>query len=433
MASTPPWCRPFPSSPMSTLRTASAPGAPEVPQVSGADDALRVAALLASSLIPGAAERDRAGVLPREEVAALDASGLLGITVPADHGGADVSQEVLAEVIRRIAAADPSLAQIPQGHFLQVNLLRLMADEDVQARLFADVLAGGRFASPLAERGTAHAQDLRTRLVRRDGILLLRGRKYYCTGASSARWLGVSALTETGRLVMARVPRDAPGVAPGEDWSAMGQRATASGTTDFDDVPVEHALVCEYWRLFERPQLLGARAQLVHAAIEVGIAGGALRDGLDFVRTRARPFFEAVVAGRARTAAEDPQTTRRAGRLAGRVRAAEELLRWAAGVLDDIGPWPADVERGGPGTGGRRPGEGLWQRGCRRGGERAVRHGRRKRHGPPLGPRPALAQRPHPQRPRSGRTGSTITSGRTCCRAPRRPTTGRSSPRHGPR
>ncbi len=256
----------------------------------------------------------------------------------------------MAEVVRLVAAADPSLAQIPQGHFLQVNLLRLMAGEDVQARLFADVLGGGRFASPLAERGADHAQDLRTRLVRRDGLLLLRGRKYYCTGASSARWLGVSALTETGRLVMARVPRDARGVAPGEDWSAMGQRATASGTTDFDDVPAEHALVSEYWRLFERPQLLGARAQLVHAAIEVGIAGGALRDGLDFVRARARPFFEAVAAGRARTAAEDPQTTRRAGRLAGRVRAAEELLRWAAGVLDDIGPWPADADEAAQGS-----------------------------------------------------------------------------------
>jgi alkylation response protein AidB-like acyl-CoA dehydrogenase len=109
-------------------------------------------------------------------------------------------------------------------------------------------------------------------------------------------------------------------------------------------------MVTEYWRLFQGPQLLGARAQLVHAAIEVGIAGGALRDGAEFVRTRARPFAEAVGAGRSRTAADDPQNTRRAGRLATRVRAAEQLLAWAAATLDEIGPVPADAEEAARGS-----------------------------------------------------------------------------------
>ena len=38
------------------------------------------------------------------------ASGLLGITVPREYGGADVPATVLAEVVRVIAAADPAIA-----------------------------------------------------------------------------------------------------------------------------------------------------------------------------------------------------------------------------------------------------------------------------------------------------------------------------------
>jgi alkylation response protein AidB-like acyl-CoA dehydrogenase len=90
------------------------------------------------------------------------------------------------------------------------------------------------------------------------------------------------------------------------------------------------------------PQQLGARAQLVHAAIQVGIAGGALRDAQQFVTTRARPFFEASRAGWAPTAGADPNTILRFGRLATRLRAAEALLADAARTQADVGRVPAD-------------------------------------------------------------------------------------------
>ena len=109
--------------------------------------------------------RDRAGAVPYAELAALDASGLLGITVPAAHFGPDLSPVVLAEVIRIIAATDPAIAQIPQAHFLFVDVLATHGSEAQQERLFAEVLAGARLGNGLAERGGQHAQDLKTRLV----------------------------------------------------------------------------------------------------------------------------------------------------------------------------------------------------------------------------------------------------------------------------
>jgi SfnB family sulfur acquisition oxidoreductase len=316
---------------------------PVTAPILSAPQALETARAYAASLASGVIERDRAGTVPWGDLAALDDSGLLGITVPAAHGGPDLPPVVLAEVIRTIAAVDPAIAQIPQAHFLFVDVLATMGSPAQQHQLFADVLAGARLGNGLAERGGQHAQDLKTRLHQTPDGLRLDGRKYYCTGAISARWIGVSALDEAGRLVLVFVARDAPGVQVDEDWNVMGQRATVSGSAVFEDVEVNPELVLPYQDAFTRPQQLGARAQLIHTAIQVGIAGGALQDARAFVRTRARPFFEAARAGWADTASADPYTIHRFGELATRVAAAEALLASAAATLEDVGRQPADA------------------------------------------------------------------------------------------
>ena len=161
-----------------------------VPVIASAEEAIAVAQTYADSLHDGVIERDRTGGVPYEALARLDASGLTAITVPRACGGPELSVEVLAEVIRRIAAVDPAIAQAPQGHFLLVDVLAVWGSEPARERLFAEVLAGGRLGNALAERGGQHAQDLSTRLRAADGGLRLSGRKYYCTGAISSRWVG---------------------------------------------------------------------------------------------------------------------------------------------------------------------------------------------------------------------------------------------------
>jgi SfnB family sulfur acquisition oxidoreductase len=320
-----------------------APTAARARVLSSAAETLAAARGYAASLTDGVIERDRAGSVPWGELVALDASGLLGITVPAAQGGPELSPVVLAEVIRTIAAVDPAIAQVPQAHFLFLDVLATMGSLAQRQRLFADVLAGARLGNGLAERGGQHAQDLKTRLRRGPGGLRLDGRKYYCTGAISARWIGVTALDDADRLVLAFVERDAAGVQVDEDWNVMGQRATVSGSAVFDHVTVDPGLVIPYQQAFEGPQQLGARSQLVHTAIQVGIAGGALTDAREFVRIRARPFFEAARAGWADAAANDPHTIHRFGELATRVRAAEALLTAAAVTLEQVGRQPRDA------------------------------------------------------------------------------------------
>jgi SfnB family sulfur acquisition oxidoreductase len=308
--------------------------------VASGGEAVAAARRFAASIADGVIERDRAGALPVAELAAFDASGLLGLTVPREHRGSGLPPSVLADVVRTIAAVDPAIAQGPQGHYLFTDVLAAFGADAQQRRLFADVLSGRRIANALAERGGAHAQDLKTRL----SAGRLNGRKYYATGALTAYWIAVTALDDAGRTALVFIEREADGVSLDEDWNVMGQRATVSGSVSFENVAVDPELVLDYSHCFEVPQQFGARAQLYHAAIQVGIAGGALRDAREFVVSKARPFFEAARAGWADRALDDPHTIHRFGELATRVAAAEALLRDAARTLDEIGLVPADEE-----------------------------------------------------------------------------------------
>ncbi|MGY4954452.1 SfnB family sulfur acquisition oxidoreductase [Streptomyces nigrescens] len=311
----------------------TAPARPATAHVISDDaEALAVAAELAEAFRAGAAERDAARRLPHAELARLSASGLLGITVPRSHGGAQVRTETLAEVVRLLAAGDASLSQIPQSHFVYIEVLRRQGTAEQQAFFFGEVLAGRRLGNAQSEAGTRHVQDIRTRLVpAADGSYVLSGVKHYATGALFADWVPVLARGRDEELHVAYVPREAPGVRIVDDWDGMGQRTTASGTVHLEEVPVPADRVVPHHLTFRGPQLHGAVAQLLHAAIDTGIASGALAEAAGFVRTKSRPWCESGLD----SAAEDPLLIQRFGELAVRVRAAEALVATAARTVDN--------------------------------------------------------------------------------------------------
>ncbi|MFM9614610.1 SfnB family sulfur acquisition oxidoreductase [Streptomyces niveiscabiei] len=299
--------------------------------IADAAEALAVARRLADEFRPDASARDRERRLPRAELDRLSESGLLAVTVPAEHGGADVDAATLAEIFRLLATADASIAQIPQSHFVYVNVIRRQGTEQQRKFFSAELLAGRRLGNAQSEAGTRHVQDIRTRLDRHpDGSYTLTGTKNYCTGALFAHWIPVLARAEDDKLYVAYVPADAPGVRVDDDWDGLGQRTTASGTVHLDAVPVPADRVLPHHLTFEGPQLHGAVAQLLHAAIDAGIAGGALAEAVAFVRTKSRPWFESGYE----TAAEDPLLIQRFGELAIQVRASEALLKEAARAVD---------------------------------------------------------------------------------------------------
>ncbi len=306
-------------------------------------EAILAAMALAQRYAASAAQRDRERILPWDEVEAFTASGLGGITVPSRFGGADVSYLTLSKVFEIISAADPSLGQIPQNHFAVLQLLRETGTPRQQARWFNDVLAGHRIGNAGPERKSRAALITQptTYIVRTPKGLRLHGTRFYSTGALFAHWIPLRALDDAGNAVQVWVRRNAPGVTVLDDWDAFGQRTTASGSVILKDVPIGDDDIVDMRALPALPNLAGPVSQLIHAAIDVGIARGALRDGLAFVRDHSRPWLDAGVA----RASDDPYIIQEAGKLQIEVDAAQAVLEEAAATLDDISRHPVTEQR----------------------------------------------------------------------------------------
>ncbi|WP_313710288.1 SfnB family sulfur acquisition oxidoreductase [Pseudomonas sp.] len=292
--------------------------------------ALAVAEQIAQQLKRDSALRDRERRLPHAELELFTRSGLWAISVPKALGGAGVSNVTLAQVIARIAQADASLGQIPQNHFYALEVLRVNGSPEQQRRLYAEVLAGRRFGNALAELGTKTAHDRSTRLTRDGSGYRINGRKFYATGALYAQRIPTSVIDDQGRQQLAFVPADSQGLQVIDDWSGFGQRTTGSGSVTFDNVWVNADDVVPFQSAFERPTPVGPLAQILHAAIDTGIARAALEDALHFVRTRSRPWVD---SGQDK-ASDDPLTLKSFGQLVIRLHAAEALLERAGEFLD---------------------------------------------------------------------------------------------------
>ena len=160
--------------------------------------------------------------------------------------------------------------------------------------------------------------------------MLLNGQKFYATGSLFAHILVVVAKDETDRVHIVFVDRATPGVQLIDDWTSFGQRSTGSGAVTLDDVEITPFQVVDHQRLFEEPTPMGPVAQIIHAAVQVGVARGAFDETVRYVRAHARPFFELDISH----GYEDPHTIHAAGDVAIRVHAANALLRRAGEYVD---------------------------------------------------------------------------------------------------
>lgn len=294
------------------------------------EQALRIARELAALFKAESRHRDSERRLPHAELDLFSASGLWGISVPKAFGGAGVSSVTLANVIRLISEADGSLGQIPQNHFYALEVLRVNGSLEQQKRLYAEALAGLRFGNALAELGTKTAHDRTTRLSRDGEGYRISGRKFYSTGALYAQRIPTSVIDEDGVQQLAFVPSNSQGLTIIDDWSGFGQRTTGSGSVVFENVYVEASDVVPFQSAFERPTTVGPLAQILHAAIDTGIARAAFEDALHFVRTRTRPWIDSGIEN----AVDDPLTLSSFGKLSVRLYAAEALLDRAGEFLD---------------------------------------------------------------------------------------------------
>lgn len=306
--------------------------APRAHVIGSDEEAIATARALAAEFAVDASRRDRERILPAAELDRFSKSGLWGITVPKAYGGAGVSAVTLAEVIKLISAADPSIGQIPQNHLAALDAIRFAASEKQKQLWFGRVLRGYRLGNAFSEAKSKHVGAFQTTLTPDGDGYLVRGEKFYATGALFAHFIHIGAVAPNGKVHLAIVARGAPGLTIVDNWSGFGQRTTASGNVIIDNVRVDPEGVIPAYVGAENPSSNGAVSQIIQAAVDAGIAHGAIEDTIAFVRRYTRPWID---SGQER-GADDVFTIAEIGDLKIKLHAAEALLERAGHAVDAI-------------------------------------------------------------------------------------------------
>src|SRR5690348_10509749 len=257
-------------------------------------------------LAPGAAERDREGRFPKDELAELAKLGFLGMLVPEEWGGAGADHVGYALALEEIAAGDGAVSTILSVHNSVgcVPVLRYGSEE--QKRRFLRPMAAGEMLAAfcLTEPGAgSDAAAIKTRAVRHGNRWVLNGTKQFITSGSTAQVALVFAVTDpaAGRKCISAflVPTDTPGYKVARVEKKLGQRASDTAQLVFEDLELTPDLMLgaegEGYKI-ALANLEGGRIGI--AAQAIGMARAAYEAALAYAKER-EAFGQKIVAHQA--------------------------------------------------------------------------------------------------------------------------------------
>jgi alkylation response protein AidB-like acyl-CoA dehydrogenase len=249
-----------------------------------------------SRLAASAAERDRTGAYPLDEIGSLGELGLLAAKVPHHLGGGDADSVGYVLALEAIAEACASTAVI----LASCNLVaKILADHGTPAQhqQFLLPFAAGRLGAAsfaLSEPGCGSDAAALTTTARTDGAdhYILSGSKMWITSGAHAGFHLVFARTDGSAprpdgISAFLIPRGTPGLIIGKDEDKMGQRASGTVALTFDGcrVPAANLLGPRGAGYTIALSALGA-GRVGIAALSIGIAEAALAAGLAYARER---------------------------------------------------------------------------------------------------------------------------------------------------
>ncbi|HEY0192156.1 MAG TPA: acyl-CoA dehydrogenase family protein [Kofleriaceae bacterium] len=246
-----------------------------------------------SRLAPRAAERDRDGTYPLDEMGPLAELGLLAMKVPAEDGGGGADNVAYVLAMEAVAEACVSTAVILASSNLVAKILAEHGSEAQRQRWLAPYAAGqlGPASFALSEPGCGSDAAALTTAARLDGDhWVLSGAKMWITSGAHAGFHLVFARSDgpgpTGISAFV-VPRGAPGLHVGKEEHKMGQRASGTVALSFDDcrIPADCLLGVRGGGYPIALSALGA-GRVGIAALSIGIAEAALAAGEGYVRER---------------------------------------------------------------------------------------------------------------------------------------------------
>lgn len=291
-----------------------------------------------------AIEVDARGTFPHENLATLRQTGLLGICLPRNFGGAGVGPDgdyaKFFEVNDRMGALCSSTAQILFVQNASLATLGLMATDE-QLAYFADAVngKGATFCYVGAEPTERFTKDGRrifseTVAEKTEGGWIVNGRKAFATGSMGASYVIFYCMPkgsdDAQQMMVMVLPIDAPGLTVIDSWDNIGQRATSSGMLEFRGCFVPNSMVLGKEGSFYESRVLGGIYQLGFAALLTGIAQGALDFTIDYVKNTLQPTVGYE------TAANELNIQIRVAEMATEVEASRALYFRAAALLQRV-------------------------------------------------------------------------------------------------
>jgi alkylation response protein AidB-like acyl-CoA dehydrogenase len=213
---------------------------------------LKAREIASGVLAPSAEQNDTAGRFSTEAVHSLGESGLLGLLLPTDVGGAGLGPRTFAEVTETLAEADASVAMVYLMHILGaacISAARPGAAGPMKSIL--QEIAAGRHLSTLAfsEAGSrSHFWAPVSRAQRNGGGVTISANKSWVTSAGHAQSYVVSALAPEGAgptdSTLYLVRAETRGLSVAGPWDGLGLRANASAPVALDkcEVPADFQL-----------------------------------------------------------------------------------------------------------------------------------------------------------------------------------------------
>jgi alkylation response protein AidB-like acyl-CoA dehydrogenase len=184
---------------------------------------------------------------PTEVLRMMGGLDLMGLLVPQEHGGTDVSTRALVAALLEVGRADQSLAAAWQAH-LTIGSLPLLAfgSEEQKQRWLVPLATGEKLGSfGLTEPGAgSDASGIRTRADRDDGGWRINGSKTFISNAATDMSQGPVILARTPEAGGDRgygtfvVPLQTPGFSYGPKLRGIGWHALDSRELAFEDVGV---------------------------------------------------------------------------------------------------------------------------------------------------------------------------------------------------
>jgi alkylation response protein AidB-like acyl-CoA dehydrogenase len=240
-----------------------------------------------------AAEIDKTGEFPWDNLKVLADAGLAGINIPEGYGGAGADSITHCLLVEEVARVCASTSLIPAVNKLATLPILFAGSEELQQRFLPQIADGSAMASYcLTEPGSgSDAAAMRSRAVRDGDDYVINGTKRFITGGGVSKIYVYYAVTDPdagAKGISAFVLEDSmPGFEIGKHEDKLGIRGSPTTEVICSDVRVPAAN-----RLGEEGQgfPLALRAldhsRITIGAQAVGIAQGALDYALGYVQER---------------------------------------------------------------------------------------------------------------------------------------------------